>query len=193
MEDFQASSPSVGVTRDVPHAAIYHNETAGAMKEGNFESRFHMVRDLPGWLNTLSVSHRKSALYGSAGRLTAQNGDFRPCMQRVESEANLLGVVYTEEGVMTAAPYEVLEPEHWVFAGTGMPKGGVFGAASFNERIPGGASGHETDKMSPSSPKNIQLLAKGMNPERKSPPGLARCRRNIAPRGFDHTGVAVRR
>jgi hypothetical protein len=32
--------------------------------------------------------------------------------------------------------------------------GDVFfpGAASFNERIPGGASGHETDKISPSSP-----------------------------------------
>ena len=40
-------------------------------------------------------------------------------------------------GVMTAAPYKVLDPEHWVFEGTGLSEGAVFGAASFNERIPG--------------------------------------------------------
>jgi hypothetical protein len=28
-----------------------------------------------------------------------------------------------------------------------------------------GASGHETDKVSPSSPKNVELLAKGLNPD----------------------------
>ena len=31
----------------------------------------------------------------------------------------------------------------------------------------GGASGHETDKISPSSPPGAQLLARGTNPERK--------------------------
>ena len=30
--------------------------------------------------------------------------------RRVESEANLLGVVYSDPGVMTAAPYEVKKP-----------------------------------------------------------------------------------
>ena len=30
-------------------------------------------------------------------------------------------------------------------------------------RCPGGASGHETDKISPSSPKNVVLIAKGTN------------------------------
>eukprot|EP01051_Picozoa_sp_SAG22_P026258 SAG22_NODE_8196_length_675_cov_1.501736_1_plen_104_part_00 len=63
---------------------------------------------------------------------------------------------------MTAAPYECLEPDHWIFAGTGLTKGATFGADSMNERIPGGASGHETDKISPSSPANVQLLAKGL-------------------------------
>ena len=29
---------------------------------------------------------------------------------------------------------------------------------------PGGASGHETDKISPSSPPGTKLLAKGLNP-----------------------------
>jgi hypothetical protein len=80
-----------------------------------------------------------------------------------ESEANLLGVVFTESGIMTAAPYECLEPDHWVFTGTGLRKGDLFGEETLHERIPGGASGHETDKMSPSSPPSTKLLAKGTN------------------------------
>lgn len=32
-------------------------------------------------------------------------------------------------------------------------------------RCPGGASGHETDKVSRSSPPNVQMLAKGVNPD----------------------------
>ncbi|MEX1020084.1 MAG: N,N-dimethylformamidase beta subunit family domain-containing protein [Litorilinea sp.] len=85
--------------------------------------------------------------------------------RNVESEANLLGVVFTEAGVMTAAPYAVVDPEHWVFAGTGLKKGDLFGIESQHERIPGGASGHETDKRSASSPANTVLLAKGTNPD----------------------------
>jgi hypothetical protein len=83
---------------------------------------------------------------------------------RVESEAHLLGVVYSETGVMTAAPYRVLQAEHWIFAGTGLKNGDLFGHRSLHERIPGGASGHETDKMSPSSPRGAVRLAKGCNP-----------------------------
>ena len=85
--------------------------------------------------------------------------------RRYESEANLLGVVCTESGIMTAAPYQVKNSTHWVFAGTGLREGDLFGEASLHERCHGGASGHETDKMSPSSPANTALLAKGINPE----------------------------
>ena len=83
----------------------------------------------------------------------------------VESEANLLGVVCTEAGIMTAAPYRVIDSSHWIFTGTGLASGDLFGTECLHERIPGGASGHETDKMSPSSPSNAVLLAKGLNPE----------------------------
>jgi N,N-dimethylformamidase len=31
--------------------------------------------------------------------------------------------------------------------------------------VPGGASGHETDKISPSSPTSVRLLARGLNPD----------------------------
>jgi hypothetical protein len=64
---------------------------------------------------------------------------------------------------MTAAPYRVLNADHWVFAGTGLKNGDIFGEASLQERINGGASGHETDKISPHSPPNTELLAKGTN------------------------------
>jgi hypothetical protein len=107
-----------------------------------------------------------------AATATYQNGDGRAMKRggfesrfhmRVESEANLLGVVFTETGVMTGAPYRVLDASHWAFDGTGLGDGDLFGHASLHMRCPGGASGHETDKVSPSSPANIIRLAKGTN------------------------------
>ena len=83
----------------------------------------------------------------------------------VESEANLTGVVTTESGIMTAAPYRAIDASHWIFEGTGLKNGDLFGAKSLHERCHGGASGHETDKMSASTPKNAVLLAKGTNPD----------------------------
>jgi len=82
-----------------------------------------------------------------------------------ESEANLLGVVFTDPGIMTAAPYQVLAADHWIFAGTGVKNGDTFGTESLHERIPGGASGHETDKTSPASPANTEIVARGLNPD----------------------------
>jgi N,N-dimethylformamidase len=101
-----------------------------------------------------------------------QNGDAREMKRgafesrfhmRVESEAALLGVVFTDAGVMTGAPFRVLKADHWAFAGTGLSNGDLFGQASLHRRCPGGASGHETDKASPSSPPGVVCLAKGTN------------------------------
>jgi hypothetical protein len=113
--------------------------------------------------------------FPEAGTMIVHNGDARklaaePALEsrfgmRVESEAHLLGIVYTEAGVMTAAPYRVIAADHWAFAGTGLARGDRFGEKSLHERIPGGASGHETDKVSPSSPAEIEHLAKGLNPD----------------------------
>jgi N,N-dimethylformamidase len=82
-----------------------------------------------------------------------------------ESEASLLGVVFDPRGMMTGAPYRVVDDSHWAFAGTSLKNGDLFGTRSLHMRCPGGASGHETDKISPSSPKNTHLLAKGTNPD----------------------------
>jgi hypothetical protein len=83
--------------------------------------------------------------------------------KRAESEANLLGVVFDPRGIMTGAPYRVEDGSHWVFEDMGLATGDRFGVHSLHQRCPGGASGHETDKISPSSPKNVKLLAKGLN------------------------------
>ncbi|MBM4005084.1 MAG: carboxypeptidase regulatory-like domain-containing protein [Planctomycetes bacterium] len=85
--------------------------------------------------------------------------------KRLESEASLLGVVFTPSGIMTGAPYRALNADHWIFAGTDLKAGDLFGTQSLHRRCPGGASGHETDKISASSPRNVQLLAKGLNPD----------------------------
>lgn len=85
--------------------------------------------------------------------------------KRQESEANLLGVVFTFAGIMTGAPYKVLDAGHWCFEGTGLKDGDTFGHNSLHQRIPGGASGHETDKVSPQSPANTHVVAKGLNPD----------------------------
>ena len=106
--------------------------------------------------------------------MVIHNGDERERIQRdlesrfhtrAESEANLLGVVFTYDGIMTSAPYRVLDAKHWVFAGTGLKQGDLFGERSLHRRCPGGASGHETDKISPSSPPQVVRLAQGMNPD----------------------------
>ncbi|MBC8356158.1 MAG: carboxypeptidase regulatory-like domain-containing protein [Planctomycetes bacterium] len=98
-------------------------------------------------------------------KLTAEGSKYESRFHlRQESEANLLGVVYDERGIMTAAPYEVVDDSHWVFEGTGLANGDTFGHESQHQRIPGGASGHETDKISPSSPPDTKLLARGLNP-----------------------------
>src|SRR6185295_742588 len=85
--------------------------------------------------------------------------------KRHESEANLLGVVFNPAGIMTAAPYRVIDDTHWAFEGTGLMNGDLFGEPSLHRRCPGGASGHETDKISAHSPKDVRILAEGTNPD----------------------------
>jgi hypothetical protein len=112
------------------------------------------------------LTHLRS-VHGEMGGFSADGTtEFESRMHRTfESEANLLGVVCTESGIMTAAPYRVVDASHWVYESTGLLDGDLFGHVTLHERIPGGASGHETDKRSRSSPANTILLAKGTNPD----------------------------
>jgi hypothetical protein len=81
------------------------------------------------------------------------------------SEATLLGVAFTYAGAMTAAPFLATEAEHWAFAGTGLRDGDRFGTRSLHMRCDGGASGHETDKVTPHSPPEVRVIARGENPD----------------------------
>src|SRR6185437_14687877 len=102
------------------------------------------------------VEIRGSAMVVHNGQITGLDvagvGAESRFAKRHESEANLLGVVFTPAGAMTGAPYRVVDAGHWVFDRTGLKPGDVFGTLSLHRRCPGGASGHETDKLSPSSP-----------------------------------------
>jgi len=80
-------------------------------------------------------------------------------------ESSLAGVAFSNPGAMTAAPYRVLSASHWSFDGTGLRDGHLFGEQSLHERVPGGASGHETDKLMPNSPSGVLHLAQGTNPD----------------------------
>ncbi len=116
---------------------------------------------------TLRFKNYRGTGSGSVSFVDPETGEFRESRfhRTHESEANLLGVVTTEAGIMTSAPYRVIEPDHWAFAGTGLRAGDTFGAESLHERCPGGASGHETDKISASTPAHAVHLAKGLNAE----------------------------
>jgi N,N-dimethylformamidase len=106
-----------------------------------------------------------NSLHGEmGGHSDDETVEYESRMHRTfESEARLLGVVCTSAGLMTAAPYRVERDSQWIFAGTELRNGDLFGEKTLHERVSGGASGHETDKRSPSSPPETVLLAKGTN------------------------------
>jgi hypothetical protein len=84
---------------------------------------------------------------------------------RGEAAGSLIGVVTTMAGMGTGAPYRLLVDDHWIFAGTGLAAGDLFGLESMDRRNPGGASGHETDKLSRHAPPGTVHLARGINEE----------------------------
>jgi hypothetical protein len=116
---------------------------------------------------TMWVKSYQPSEGGSIGFTDPETGEYRDSRfhRTVESEATLTGVTTTDAGIMTSAPYRVLHADHWVFNGTGLKDGDIFGTESLHERVHGGASGHETDKMSASTPPDTVHLAKGMNVE----------------------------
>jgi N,N-dimethylformamidase len=83
----------------------------------------------------------------------------------VEPESRLLGVGSSLSGAMTSAPYRVINGDHWAFAGLGLHEGDLFGETNQLAYMPGGASGHETDKVDADSPASVEVLAKGTNPD----------------------------
>jgi hypothetical protein len=104
---------------------------------------------------------------GVQGHVTHELNPGHPFESRFQrttghSGGELLGSVLTYAGFGTAAPYAVVEPDHWAFAGTDLQPGDEFGGSSLCQRCPG-ASGWETDERRDSTPSGTLLLARGTN------------------------------
>jgi hypothetical protein len=113
----------------------------------------------------MRVNNNTDGVVNEGAHVEADGGYESRFHSRVESEGALLGVTYSQSGIMTAAPYRVRQSSHWVFDGTGLSDGDLFGTASLQERVSGGASGHETDKLSRYAPEGTEVVAKGTNPD----------------------------
>lgn len=75
-------------------------------------------------------------------------------------EDALLGVRFTDPGTGTYAPFRVTAPEHWLFEGTGVARGDLFGLAG-TTGLP--ICGDETDKLTLLSRSRARVVAQGLN------------------------------
>lgn len=99
-----------------------------------------------------------------------------------DDETQLLGVRFSMDDYSTCSPYKIIDENHWAFNGLPLKKHMLFGGTSLNQNTqrkfsrydpgrPGtefglmgmGASGWECDKLSYTAPKDIKLIAKGIN------------------------------
>ena len=92
--------------------------------------------------------------------------------------ASRLGAAFTLMDMFSAAPFEVVEPDHWVFSGASLQEGDIFGEESlfvpeawidfwarYNYPTGGqGASGLYMSKVTAGS-EDFQILAQGLNAE----------------------------
>lgn len=142
--------------------------------EGMFEGLKHF-HDSRGWIVNLSGNsiYRQIEFYDDGSQRCISLEFSKSC----QDETGLIGVRFDMNGYSTCAPYQVLAPDHWVFNSTGLQKGSLIAARCLNNRKPAGkyahvplkytqgGSGWETDKISKTAPKDIILLAKGLNPD----------------------------
>ena len=80
----------------------------------------------------------------------------------LRGEERLLGIRYTKAGIHTFSPYKIQLPMHWLFENINLPSDSIFGKRGLNG-LP--LSGIETDKTTIFTSYNVDILAKGMNPE----------------------------
>ncbi|MFC6997631.1 N,N-dimethylformamidase beta subunit family domain-containing protein [Rufibacter roseus] len=77
-----------------------------------------------------------------------------------QPEVQLFGCQFTEAGMGTYAPYQVVASEHWLYKGCSVKQGQIFGEAGV-DGLP--ICGDETDKTTWGTPKNSTVLARGLN------------------------------
>jgi len=115
-----AVHPDVLEPRDVPRCqAMGVRARRPADVSGREWTQCEVVFAADGSMRCLSHLH---SLHGEMGGKSGDGSlEYESRMHRTfESEASLLGVVCSETGIMTAAPFRVIDASHWVFAGTGL-------------------------------------------------------------------------
>jgi N,N-dimethylformamidase len=150
------------------HPEYWSREMYDRLKQWVFERGGRLMYLGGNGLNCeVSFLNESRMVVHNGNQRTSNADDFESRFhQRYESEANLLGVVFSFAGAMTGAPYRVVDASHWALHGTELKNGDLFGTRSLHLRCPGGASGHETDKISPQfSHDNVHLIAQGTNPD----------------------------
>jgi len=139
--------------------------------------RFHTEQG--GWLLNLSGNSFYCEVEIAADAMRFVGGLF---MDTCADETQLLGVRFTRDDIGTLAHFRIVKPTHWSFAGIDLPADGCFGRQSLNQETPRtsqemdpsrpgespviygqGASGWEADKLSDTAPRDIAVIAKGMN------------------------------
>jgi hypothetical protein len=114
------------------------------------------------WKVTIKGSAMEVRKYSDTHKQTGEKGGQWRNLGAPES--GYLGVQYDTRGVRSYCPYRVLAADHWIYAGTNVKNGDLFGTCTLTKE---GASGHETDKRTPYTPKETTLLAKGINPSKE--------------------------
>ncbi|MDX1618076.1 MAG: carboxypeptidase-like regulatory domain-containing protein [Balneolaceae bacterium] len=154
------------------HSEYWSEEMYYALKENHLENGLSIAN-----VSGNSI-YREVAFYADGSHRCAS----LKFGESVEDETRLIGVRFTEGDFGTCAPYNVLEPDHWIFEGLHVRDGQQIGLRSLNRRLPRetdrydpgkpgvksglrgeGASGWETDKLSSTAPADFVTVAKGQN------------------------------
>jgi len=110
------------------------------------------------WKSVISNNQIETIKYfGSHSLKEEQSGMWRYLNK---SESTILGSSYDIRGYKTYAPYKVKTSRHWTLKDTNLNYNSIFGLNNFNKKH---ASGYETNKIDSLSPKNIELIASGIN------------------------------
>lgn len=95
-------------------------------------------------------------------REPAREAFSRMANRRPQDVGPRLGTFYDARGRETGAPYRVTDARHWIYEGTGVGEGDLFGA----HKVAGlSASGMETDKVTEFSAADLEVVARGTNPD----------------------------
>jgi len=162
-----------------PYKAVVLNSHSEYWSQRMYSSLMHAHRNIGLWvINASGNSIYRPIEYLSNGAIRYLGGKFKNV---VSDEGELLGNRFTSRDMGTAAPYEVMVKDHWVFEGLGVVDGDLIGTSclnsavgysgSFDPRLVAGnrglagvgGSGWETDKQIDSRNSTFIRVAHGRN------------------------------